>query len=51
MFSATLHSAEIKTMAETICRFPQWVDLKGKPTVPPVRLALSKKSTNSFLER
>jgi superfamily II DNA/RNA helicase len=34
MFSATLHSPEIKAMAQSICRFPQWIDLKGKPTVP-----------------
>jgi len=34
MFSATLHSPEIKKMSEQICKFPQWIDLKGKPTVP-----------------
>eukprot|EP01125_Pyxidicula_operculata_P015685 TRINITY_DN5350_c0_g1_i1.p1 TRINITY_DN5350_c0_g1~~TRINITY_DN5350_c0_g1_i1.p1 ORF type:complete len:712 (-),score=166.83 TRINITY_DN5350_c0_g1_i1:31-2166(-) len=34
MFSATLHSPEIKTMSEQICKFPQLVDLKGKVSVP-----------------
>jgi len=34
MFSATLHSEEIKKMSEQICKFPQIIDLKGKPTVP-----------------
>jgi len=34
MFSATLHSPEVKTLAEKICRFPIWVDLKGKDYVP-----------------
>ena len=36
MFSATLHSPEIGTLAEEICRFPTWVDLKGKDSVPEV---------------
>ncbi|KAJ1483079.1 DEAD-domain-containing protein [Baffinella frigidus] len=34
MFSATLHSPEIKTLASQICVFPTWVDLKGKDSVP-----------------
>jgi ATP-dependent RNA helicase DDX1 len=34
MFSATLHDPLIKDMADIICKFPQWVDLKGKDTVP-----------------
>ncbi|KAH3744763.1 ATP-dependent RNA helicase DDX1 [Pelomyxa schiedti] len=34
MFSATLHSEEIKQAAQTMCRFPTWVDLKGKDSVP-----------------
>lgn len=34
MFSATLHSPEIKSLAEQICTFPTWVDLKGKDSVP-----------------
>lgn len=34
MFSATLHSIEIKELAEKICRFPTWVDLKGKDSFP-----------------
>lgn len=34
MFSATLHSVEIKELSEKICRFPTWVDLKGKDTFP-----------------
>jgi hypothetical protein len=29
MFSATLHSPEIKELAEKITKFPTWVDLKG----------------------
>jgi ATP-dependent RNA helicase DDX1 len=48
MFSATLHSTSIKGNAELvvvveivelgnkICRFPTWVDLKGKDAVPEV---------------
>jgi hypothetical protein len=36
MFSATLHDPLIKDMADIICKFPQWVDLKGKDTVPEV---------------
>lgn len=34
MFSATLHSPEIRSLAEKICAFPTWVDLKGKDSVP-----------------
>eukprot|EP01105_Mastigella_eilhardi_P003651 TRINITY_DN1479_c0_g2_i2.p1 TRINITY_DN1479_c0_g2~~TRINITY_DN1479_c0_g2_i2.p1 ORF type:complete len:790 (-),score=178.01 TRINITY_DN1479_c0_g2_i2:120-2489(-) len=34
MFSATLHSEEIKQVASVMCRFPTWVDLKGKDAVP-----------------
>ncbi|EKX49574.1 hypothetical protein GUITHDRAFT_162044 [Guillardia theta CCMP2712] len=34
MFSATLHSAEIKSLAAKICQYPIWVDLKGKDSVP-----------------
>eukprot|EP00899_Mesostigma_viride_P015632 jgi/Mesvir1/2406/Mv22148-RA.1 len=34
MFSATLHSPEIKQLSETLCKFPTWVDLKGKESVP-----------------
>ncbi|KAL6067962.1 ATP-dependent RNA helicase ddx1 [Balamuthia mandrillaris] len=34
MFSATLHSPEIKQLADQICKFPIWVDLKGKESVP-----------------
>ncbi len=34
MFSATLHSPEIRSLAEKICQFPTWVDLKGKDSVP-----------------
>lgn len=36
MFSATLHSPEITSIAEKICKFPTWVDLKGKESVPEV---------------
>lgn len=34
LFSATLHSPEIKDLSEKIQSFPTWVDLKGKETVP-----------------
>lgn len=34
LFSATLHSPEIKALAEKIQRFPLWIDLKGKNAVP-----------------
>lgn len=36
MFSATLHSPEITATADKICKFPTWVDLKGKESVPEV---------------
>lgn len=36
MFSATLHSPEITSTSEKICKFPTWVDLKGKESVPEV---------------
>jgi ATP-dependent RNA helicase DDX1 len=32
--SATLHSAGITSLAADICSFPQWVDLKGRDSVP-----------------
>ncbi|XP_033114325.1 ATP-dependent RNA helicase DDX1-like [Anneissia japonica] len=32
--SATLHSFEVKKLAEKIMHFPTWVDLKGKDSVP-----------------
>lgn len=41
MFSATLHDPLIKDMADIICKFPQWIDLKGKDTVPEVSNASS----------
>lgn len=34
MFSATLHAASVTDMAKKICKFPTWVDLKGKDSVP-----------------
>jgi ATP-dependent RNA helicase DDX1 len=34
MFSATLHSAEVKRLAAAICQQPMLVDLKGKDAVP-----------------
>lgn len=34
LFSATLHSPEIKQLSTRIQSFPTWVDLKGKETVP-----------------
>jgi ATP-dependent RNA helicase DDX1 len=33
-FSATLHSPEIRRLAERICQNATWVDLKGTDTVP-----------------
>lgn len=32
--SATLHSVDVKKMAERLMRFPTWVDLKGEDAVP-----------------
>uniref|UniRef100_A0A5S6QP29 ATP-dependent RNA helicase n=1 Tax=Trichuris muris TaxID=70415 RepID=A0A5S6QP29_TRIMR len=32
--SATLHSMEVKKMADRLMHFPQWVDLKGQDSVP-----------------
>jgi len=32
--SATLHSFEVKRLAESIMHFPVWVDLKGQDAVP-----------------
>ncbi|XP_069191161.1 ATP-dependent RNA helicase Ddx1-like [Procambarus clarkii] len=32
--SATLHSFEVKRMAERLMHFPTWVDLKGEDAVP-----------------
>jgi len=37
MFSATLHSDSIKRASTQLCRFPQWVDLKGKDSMPEVK--------------
>lgn len=34
LLSATLHSQEIKDLAAKITKFPTWVDLKGKETIP-----------------
>lgn len=34
MFSATLHSPEVKRLAAAICQQPLLVDLKGKDAVP-----------------
>ena len=34
LFSATLHSPAIRSLAEAICVNPIWVDLKGKDYVP-----------------
>jgi ATP-dependent RNA helicase DDX1 len=34
MFSATLHTDKIKELASKLCRFPTWVDLKGKDATP-----------------
>ena len=33
-FSATLHSPEIASLADALCKNPTWVDLKGKDSVP-----------------
>ena len=32
--SATLHSFEVKKLAEALMHFPTWVDLKGQDSVP-----------------
>jgi hypothetical protein len=42
MFSATLHDPQIRELSEIICKFPTWVDLKGKDTVPEVRFKASR---------
>ena len=34
MYSATLHSFEVKKLAEALMHFPTWVDLKGQDSVP-----------------
>lgn len=34
LFSATLHSPEIRHLSDKIQTFPTWVDLKGKESVP-----------------
>jgi superfamily II DNA/RNA helicase len=34
MFSATLHSPEVRALADKICQNPIIVDLKGKDAVP-----------------
>jgi ATP-dependent RNA helicase DDX1 len=34
LFSATLHSPEIRNLSDKIQQFPTWVDLKGKEAVP-----------------
>lgn len=34
LFSATLHSPEIRALSDKIQSFPTWVDLKGKEAVP-----------------
>lgn len=34
LFSATLHSIEIRSLSDKIQSFPTWVDLKGKESVP-----------------
>jgi ATP-dependent RNA helicase DDX1 len=34
LFSATLHSEAVKNLSKKICKFPTWVDLKGRETVP-----------------
>lgn len=34
MFSATLHSTEVKRLAANICQQPMLVDLKGHDAVP-----------------
>jgi hypothetical protein len=49
LFSATLHSPEMGALAEEVCRFPMWVDLKGKDSVPEVRHALAVHCAATFL--
>jgi ATP-dependent RNA helicase DDX1 len=34
LFSATLHSPEIRNLSEKIQKFPTWIDLKGKEAIP-----------------
>ncbi len=34
-FSATLHSPQIRELADLVCHNPTWIDLKGQDTVVP----------------
>jgi hypothetical protein len=40
-FSATLHSDEVRKLGDEICKFPTWVDLKGKDAVPEVTVSFN----------
>lgn len=55
MFSATLHSAEVKQLAASICQQPMLVDLKGKDAVPDtvdhVLVKVDPEADASWLQR
>ena len=54
LFSATLHSPEVKTLAKELCENPTWVDLKGKDAVPDtvdhLVVAVDPKEDRSWLQ-
>ncbi|BDA42848.1 ATP-dependent RNA helicase DDX1 [Coccomyxa sp. Obi] len=54
MFSATLHSDEVKDIASRICQDPSLVDLKGREAVPDtvdhVLVAVDPKADRSWLQ-
>ncbi|KAG0720084.1 ATP-dependent RNA helicase Ddx1 [Chionoecetes opilio] len=52
--SATLHSFEVKRMAERLMHFPTWVDLKGEDAVPEtvhhVVVTIDPRTDNSWTQ-
>lgn len=54
MFSATLHSPEVKAFAEQMCQNPILVDLKGRDAVPEtvdhVMVAVDPQEDRSWLQ-
>lgn len=57
--SATLHSFEVKKLADTLMHFPTWVDLKGEDAVPesvhhvvvPARISFFKMLTHTVEDK
>jgi ATP-dependent RNA helicase DDX1 len=52
LFSATLHSPEVALLSQRICKFPTWVDMKGKDSVPltvqHVRVVIDPQATTQL---